>query len=303
MYSKYPQFFQNEKENSSSGIKFSNVIKTSPDISNLYRGEENLPSVIFGIPTLLMGIFGRVYPEVITIEEIKQHKLTNLSNDFHMVSMSENPQVALDWGQGCFITIDPTLFRTFAVDLHATYRHNNLNLPGRMERETEHVALAVPYCSIKKITINKKEVNNPFYVAISSDNQEAIKEFHGLYCQFVSLLRNKYAQKIDHHDEQLALREYVTAYLEFYAKHSGIDNPFNNTLQKLVELHPEFMGYFFQSNPQEPKADLMKDRAVIASDDLFKKHYYTQSLDELISHRAKEAVTYYDDDWAKPIYD
>ncbi len=303
MYSKYPQFFQNEKETSRSSIQFFNVIETPSTIRDLYRGIDNLSSVIFGLPTLLVGIFGRIYPEVITIEQIKQHKLTNLSNDYHMVSMSENLQVAFDWGQGCFITIDPTLFRKFTVDIHATYRKNDLNLPGRMERETEHVALAVPYCSIKKITIKNKEVNNPFYLAISSNNQEAIQVFNGIYCQLVSLLRNKYTQKLDDTEEKLALQEYITAYLQFYDKYSGVDNPFNKTLQELVELHPEFMEYFFQLNPQHSKSGLMSEHAIIASDNLFKEHYYTQSLDDSLSHRSKEAITCYDDDWARPCYE
>ncbi|KGP62886.1 hypothetical protein EP47_07740 [Legionella norrlandica] len=301
MYSKYPQFFPNAKEKSSSGIQFSNIVKTSSAIVDLYRGLDNLPTVIFGLPTLLIGIFGKTYPEVITIEQIKLHKLTNLSSDYHMVSMSQDPEVALDWGNGCFITIDPTLFRNFSVDVHATYRKNDLNLPGRMERETEHVALAVPYCSIKKITIKNKEVTNPFYLAIPSNNQEAIQAFSNIYCQFVSLLRNKYTQKMSDNEEKLALQEYVKVYLQFYEEYSGTDNPFNKTLQEIAELHPEFMGYFSQLNPQHAQSNLIKD--IIACDNLFKEHYYTRSLSTSLLSKPKEAITFYDDEWARPVYE
>ncbi|WP_318527909.1 hypothetical protein [Legionella longbeachae] len=197
MYDKHSQFFRNQKEKLALDIRFFNVIKTSATTYELYRGFDNLASVIFSLPTLLIGIFGKTYPEMIAIEQIKLHKLTNLSNDFHMVSMSEDFEVAFDWGNGCFITIDPVLFRSFTVDVHETYRKNDLNLPGRMEREKEHVVLVVPYCSIKKITVNNKDIANPFYLAISINNQEAIKAFKGIYCELVSLLRNKYTKELD----------------------------------------------------------------------------------------------------------
>ncbi|KTC83558.1 hypothetical protein [Legionella cincinnatiensis] len=303
MYSKHSQFFQNRKEKLPPDIQFFNVIKTPAAIHELYRGFDNLASVIFSLPTLLTGIFGKTYPEMITMEQIKLHKLTNLSNDFHMVSMSEDFEVAFDWGNKCFITIDPTLFRSFAVDIHETYRKNDLNLPGRMEREKEHVALAVLSCSIKKITIHNKEIDNPFYLAISEDNQEAIKAFHDIYGPFVSLLRNKYTKELDVDEEKLALREHVAAYLQFYDKYSGGNNPFNKTYQELVELYPDFMEYFFQLNPHQPKSDLIKNQAMASSDNLFKEHYYTKSIDASFISRAKEATTCYDDEWARPFYE
>ncbi|WP_115707844.1 hypothetical protein [Legionella sainthelensi] len=303
MYDKHNQFFQNQKEKLASEIRFFNVIKTSTATHELYRGFDNLASVIFSLPTLLIGIFGKTYPEMITMEQIKLHKLTNLSNDFHMVSMSEDIEVAFDWGNGCFIAIDPMLFRSFTVDVHETYRKNDLNLPGRMEREREHIALAVPYCSIKKVTINNKEITNPFYLAVSNNNQEAIKAFNGIYCRLVSLLRNKYTKELDAHEEKLALQEHVTAYLQFYEKHSGSDNPFNKTHQELVALYPEFMEYFVQLNPHHPTFDSIKDKVIASSDNLFKEHYYTKSIDASFIHRMKEATTCYDDDWARPFYE
>ncbi len=304
MPKKIPQFFQNAEEKSSSEIRFStHIIKTQPTIHDLYRGFDNLSSVIFGLPTLHIGIFGKTYPEVITHEEVRLHKLTNLSSDYHMVSMTESPQVASAWGQGCFVTIDPALFRHFTVDVHATSRTSGLNFPGRMEREKEHAALVVPYCSIKKITIKDKEMTNPFYLDISSSHQEAIEVFSEIYCKLVSLLRNKYMQQLGDEEEKLALQEYVAIYLQYYDQYSGADNPFNKTLQELVELYPEFMEYFFQLNPQQSRSGSMKDAAIIASDNIFKDHYYTQSLDTSSLHGPKVAITCYDDEWARPCYD
>ncbi|MCW8444742.1 hypothetical protein OQJ05_11845 [Fluoribacter gormanii] len=96
---------------------------------------------------------------------------------------------------------------------------------------------------------------------------------NGIYCQLVSLLREKYTQKLDDNKEKSALKEYVAAYLQFYDTYSGIDNPFNKTHQELVGRHPEFMEYFFQFNPQYAKSVLVKDLAVIATDNQFKEHY------------------------------
>ncbi|WP_233593674.1 hypothetical protein [Legionella qingyii] len=146
-------------------------------------------------------------------------------------------------------------------------------------------------------------MNNPFYLAISSDNQEVIHAFNAIYCQLVSLLRNKYTQKLDDNKEKLAIQEYVSIYLQFYNKYSVSDNPFNKPLQELVALHPEFMEYFFQLNPQHAKSILMKDETIMTSDNLFKEHYYTQSLDDSLSHRAKVAITCHEDDWARPFYE
>ena len=103
-------------------------------------------------------------------------------------------------------------------------------------------------------------------------------------------------------EEELLLREYVTVYLQFYDKYSGVSNPFNKTVQDLTELYSEFMEYFFQLNPQ-PIYGLIKDKAITSSDNLFKEHYYTQSVDASFIHKPKDATTCYDDDWARPFYE
>ncbi|HAT6937458.1 TPA: hypothetical protein ACJ6XF_002638 [Legionella pneumophila] len=304
MYSKYPAFFPNKNIKSFSGVQFSNIVKIPTAIESLYRGDNNLAGIIFLLPTLITGVFCHSFPEVVDMEQIRLHKLTNLSNDFHMVSMSEDPQIALDWGKGCFITIDPVLFSDYIVDVHATFSKNQLNLPGRMEREREHVALAVPFCSIRKITIHNKELVNPFYLSIPQDNKEARMEFNTLYCQLISLIRNKYSQEVNEKEEQTALRACTIAYLEFYAKFGGCDNPFDKTLAELVELYPEFMSYLLQSNCHlSSKTGLMKEIVVNSSDNLFKEHPYTKSIDASYIYRVKESTTCYEDDWAKPVYD
>ncbi|HAT8178314.1 TPA: hypothetical protein JA361_02310 [Legionella pneumophila] len=306
MYSKYPEysaFFPYKHTKSFSGVRFSNVVKTSSAIQSLYRGDNNLADVVFLLPTLLTGIFCQNFPEVVDMEQIRLHKLTNLSNDFHMVSMSEDPQIALDWGDGCYITIDPTAFSDYIVDVHATFSKNQLNLPGRMEKEKEHSALVVPFCSITKIMIHNKELINPFYVSISPDNHDAIREFNTLYCQLISLLRKKYTQEVDEEEEQVALRAYAIGYLDFYAKFSSCNNPFNKSLAELVELYPEFMEKFLQSSHLSSKTGLMKDIVLNSSDNLFKEHPYTKSIDASYIHRVKESTTCDEDDWAKPVYD
>lgn len=303
MYSKYPAFFPSKNTKSFSGVQFSNIAKTSSAIESLYRGDNNLSGVIFLLPTLFTGVFCQSFPEVVDIEQIRLHKLTNLSNDFHMVSMSEDPQIALDWGNGCFITIDPALFSDYIVDVHATFRKNQLNFPGRMEREKEHTALVVPFCSIKKITVHDKELVNPFYVSISPDNHEAIIAFNTLYCQLISLLRKKYTQEVDEEEEKIALRNYTMAYLEFYDKYSSSANPFHQSLSELFGLYPEFMENFFQSNHVTSKIGLLKDLALNSSDNLFNEHPYTKGIDVSYINRDKNSTTCYEDDWSKPVYD
>jgi hypothetical protein len=303
MQSKYPTFFPSNKIKSPSCVQFSNVVKTPATIESLYRGDHNLPAVIFLLPTLLTGVFCQSFPEVIDMEQIRLHKLTNQSGDFHMVSTSEDSQVAIIRGNGCFITIDPTLFSNYLVDLHATYRKNQQNFPARLELEEEHIALAIPFCSIKKITIHNKEFANPFYLKISADNQEAIMAFDTLYCQLVSLLRKKYTQEVDEKEEKIALRAYAIAYLEFYAQFSSSDNPFNKSLSELFKLYPEFIENCFQSNQAISKIDLLNDLILSLSENLFKEHPYTKAIDASYIHRTKNSTTCVEDDWAKPIYE
>ncbi|AWN75732.1 TPA: hypothetical protein ACTUT5_001918 [Legionella anisa] len=303
MYCKYPGFFPSKNIETFSGVQFSNVVKTSSAIQTLYRGDNHLSDVVFLLPTLLIGVFCQSLPEVVDMEQIRLHKLTNLSNDFHMVSMSEDLQIALDWGSGCFIEIDPSLFSNYVVDVHATFRKNQLNFPARMEREKEHTALIVPFCSIKKITIHYKELVNPFYVCISPDNHEATIAFNAFYCQLISLLRKKYTQEVAYEEEKTALYACVTAYLEFYDKFSGSGNPFNKSFSELLTLYPEFMENFFQSNHVTSKIGLMKDFFLSSSGNSFKEHPYTKIIDASYIHRAKESTTCDEDDWAKPGYD
>lgn len=302
MQSKYPAFFPSNKMKSFSCVEFSHVEKTSPAIKTLYRGDEHLPEIIFLMPTLITGVFCQCFPEVIDMEQIRLHKLTNLSNDFHMVSMSEDVQIASKWGRESVITIDPTLFSDYIVDVHASYRENNRTLPARMEREKEHIALAVPFCSIKKITIHNKEFLNPFYLNLSADNQEAIIAFDSLYCQLVSLLRKKYTQDVDKKEEKRALRAYTEAYLAFYNQFGGSENPFNKSLSELSTLYPEFAANFLNSNHITSQADVLNDLILSASENLFEEHLYTKAIDTSYIYRTKVSTTCDEDEWAKPNY-
>ncbi len=301
MYNKYSSFFLNKNIKSCYGVQFSNVAKTPSSIQSLYRGDENITEVIFTSSALITGIFCQSFPEVVAIEQIRLHKLTNLSNDFHMVSMTEEPQVANDWGRGNYITIDPTLFLKYIVDVHSTYHQNQFNFPGRMEREKEHIALVIPFCSIKKITINNTEFVNPFYIKILSDNEEAIQAFQTIYLQLISLLRNKYTQLISEPDERDALQTYVTAYLEFYNQFSAHDNPFKKSLFELSELYPDFMQHFSKANVTP--TDSLHDVIHTSSYDIFKKHPYLKKINAAYINRTKGSITCDEDDWAKPAYD
>ncbi|MCW8418202.1 hypothetical protein OQJ18_06790 [Fluoribacter dumoffii] len=301
MYTKSPEFFHKHKK-MSSGVEFSDVVNTSSAIETLYRGDKDVAKLFFLLPTLVLGVFGQHFPRVVNMEQIRLHKLTNLSGDFHMVSMTADPQIGLSWGDGYFITINPALFSRYSVDVHASYYKNQFNFPARMEREKEHLALAVPFCSIKKLSTPSSEWVNPFYLSISPDDKEALIAFSIIYRELVSLLRKKYTQEIEKEEEINDLGSYTRAYLEFYDQYSGNNNPFNKSISELFALYPEFMNNFFQSNPEIPKTGLLKDLVLSSSETLFNKHPYTKIIDASYIHRDKEGTTCYEDDWAKPIY-
>lgn len=302
MYNNYSAFFSSKNIKPSSALQFSNVEKIPLSIKSLYRGDSKLSEMIFLLPTLLMGVFCKSFPEVVNMEQLRLHKLTNLSNDFHMVSMSEDPQIAIDWGNGSYITIDPTLFSDNIVNVHESFKKNQLNFPSRMEKEKEHIALAIPFTSIKKITIDNKEFSNPFYVNISPNDQEAITVFDALYSQLIALLRKKYTQEIEPMEEKEILNDYVTAYLEFYAKFSTY-NPFQKSCLELFNLYPEFMDNFFRANHLASTNDVLQTILLNSSGGLFSDHPYTKSINASYISRIKESITCYEDDWAKPAYD
>lgn len=302
MYGKHFQFFQS-RDFSHPCAQFVGVKKIPDSILELHRGFEEIPSLMFRFPSLLLGIFGKTFPEVVSMREIGWHKLTNLSNDYHMVSMSTDPHLASVWGQGCSITIDPTLFRQYIVDVHESYYYQSLTLPGRMDRELEHAALGVPFCCIKTMMIKGVEIDNPFYLAIDNDHQEAKQAFNAIYTQFITLLRNKYSNERSDDEEQLALQDFVNTYLLFYEKYGASKNPFNKTIQELLELHPAFMQRFLELNPQLDQHTLMKDLAMMTAGNLFKEHDYTRSLGDVELSQPTAPITFYDDPWARPNYD
>lgn len=302
MLSKHLQFFQ-PIARPTPGVQLQGLIKLPDSIVQLHRGFKEIPSLMFHFPTLISGIFGLTFPSVISIEEIKLHKLTNLSNDKHMVSMSSDAVVAARWGQGCYITIDPTLFRQSIVDLHASYGFNGLTLPGRMKCELEHVALAVPFCCIKKITIQDEEIDNPFYITIDPSHLEAKQAFDAIYSQFIILLRNKYTKHLGDEEESRDLQDFVWNYIRFYEKYSIIVNPFNHTVRELFQKYPAFMGRFIALNPQLDHDTLIRDLAKQNAGNLFKEHQYTQSLTPDRLERTATPITIYDDPWARPNYD
>ncbi|KTD15995.1 Uncharacterised protein [Legionella lansingensis] len=293
-------------------IMFRNIVTTPENITELYRGFDEVSDILFDFPTIIVGIFGRCFPETITMEDVRLHKTTNYSNDYHLVGMSENQKVAQGMSsKESFITVDVALFRDFIIDVHKTYESNQLTFPARMQREVEHAALAILHCCIRSITVAGKEINNPFYLPLKADNLEAKEEFREIFLQYISLLRRKYNNAINEQEEKTALRNHVNAYLQFYDRHGGDNNPFNKTPEELAQTHPEFMTYFVAQqrglrdistmNQFFGKSSTMRDLAISIAEDVFNMHYYTKNM-TFISPKP-EPITCYDDPWARPMYD
>lgn len=301
MYHKYPGFFPAIK--SVASVQFTNVTLTSSGIKTLYRGDPHIPDIIFLMASVVTGVFCQSFPEVVGMEQIRLHKLTNLSIDFHMVSMSEDPEVAKSMGGGCILEIDPALFLHYCVDVHATFKRNELNFPSRMEREREHIALVLPFCSIKNIQIGNKFFENPFYLNISVNDLAALESFKSLYDQLILILRQKYTQLPDKQEEKTSLHAFSLAYLDFYNKYGGRSNPFNFTVDELTLRYPEFMTEFFQMNKLTTNGELMRDLFIRSSRHLFIEHPYTKNIGAAFINRTLESTTCNEDPWAKSVYD
>ncbi|STY28305.1 Uncharacterised protein [Legionella wadsworthii] len=300
MYHKYPGFFPAIK--SVASVEFTNVAMTSSGVKTLYRGDPHIPHIIFLMASVVTGVFCQSFPEIVGMEQIRLHKLTNLSNDFHMVSMTEDPEVAKSVGRGCILEIDPVLFLHDCVDVHATFKRNALNFPSRMEREKEHIALVLPFCSIKNIQIGDKFFENPFYLNIPVNDLAALESFKSLYDQLILILRQKYTQLPDEQEEKKSLHAFFLAYLDFYNKYSS-SNPFNFTLDELTLRYPEFMTEFLQMNKLTTNGELMRDLFIGSSHNLFIEHPYTKNIGDAYINRAKNSTTCEEDPWAKSVYD
>src|SRR3990167_9265754 len=116
-----------------------NLITTNSRINELYRGFPEIPTVCFELSTIALGLFGHIFPNIITMQDLRRHKTTNSTNDYHFLSMSEAVDIAKSLGNQTYIAIDPSYFRDSIIDLHGSYRSNSYTMPGRMSHEKEHV--------------------------------------------------------------------------------------------------------------------------------------------------------------------
>ncbi|VEG91544.1 hypothetical protein [Legionella spiritensis] len=297
-------FSPNQSSETIHGVKFIGMMNSSCDIPELYRGFGDISTTMFALPTICLGLFGHRLPERVTMEDIRLHKTTNITDDAHMVSLTTNKQVAKDWGNKNYITLDPVLFRQYVIDVHKTYTYHHYNLPGRMEREAEHVALAVLFCSVKSITLGDTDIKNPFYVAIDEHNQEAIQAFENLYLDYLTLLRTLREQPGQAEEASGLLVEFVEAYLSFYDKFAGPDNPFDKTADELLIHYPEFVTRFLQqADHVDCQTVTFKELARTSNKNLIENHAYGRTLTQATPFNPSQIVTCYDDPWSYSTYE
>ena len=306
MFSRQSFFPSIHQHSHSDTLHFSNVVKTNQYVSETYRGFDQIPRTMFHLPTLVLGLFGREFPDILTMDHVIKHKTSNYAEKHILVSLSVNKELAEQWGNGNYITVDMALFREFSVDIHRSYAAQSLVLPARMEKEKEHATLLVLYSSIRSITMLGKEILNPFYLKINPDNIESNEAYKAVYLQLITLLRNKYKQQMSPYEEQAALESYAAVYLKLYETCCGPENPFNKTLKELTQQYPDFMHYF--NDALGAKLSLMAedetlgDRIIIDAKDALKDHVYGKSIN-VPSRITDYEASCYSDPWAGNVYD
>ncbi len=282
----------------------SQVVVSNKTIKELYRGFTDITEVCFTLPTVLFGLFGRIHPEVMTVEMIKRHKTTNYSPSEHFVAMTTDVEVAKVQGDKSFITIDPALLRNHLVDVHQTYTQNMITIPGRMSSEAEHISIALLFCSIKSFTLKGDIVSNPFYLSVNESNSNIMHDYAQLYECYLTLLRMKHQNTLTKQDEMIGLTKFINGYLMFYQNYVMGVNPFNLTLDELSKQYPDFMK-FFSLQKNTDSLTLFKPRETIGdvamkfSVTLFDHHPYIQSL---VLDNANQSLTIYEDEYARPVY-
>ena len=251
------------------------------------------------------------------MEDLHLHKTTNITNEYHMIGMSEDEPIAKSWGKNNFITIDPALFRDYLLDVHRSYSRNGYNFPGRMLQETEHVALTVLYCSIKSITVDGKTIANPFYLNLDmiQEKDNLLSSFEKLYFDHLDLLRKKYNGTLSEIDEAKLATEFVKAYLALYTDCKK--NPFAMTIHEFSKTYPDYMNHFILNDSKlDNKAlsssfslslfnqhETFGDIALREAPAIFKNHEYIKNMTKEHKINDKTKVTCYDDEYARPVYD
>lgn len=287
-------------------ITFNQLTLCSPDVKELYRGFKEIPHVMFQLSTLVLGIFCRKIPETISMAEIRLHKTSNMPGEHYFVGMSEKEIIAKQLGNGCLMTIDPTLLRNHIVDVHKTYKAHGLNLPGRMQQEAEYIAVAIPIFTMKSITLADKKMPNPFYIYIEENSQAAKTAFNELYTAYIHLLRLQQSTL----DLKEALQHFLGLYFNFYEQFATV-NPFKKTLQQLNTEYPAFMQQFDAENPAYglssslglfKRAPTLEELVLQAGMHIIDQHEYVKAYKKELHHHRK-AQTCYEDDYAKPVYD
>jgi len=313
--------FNRQREEDSLKIIISDSLTTTRhSIRELYRGFNELPDIFFKLPTLVAGVFCRYYPDCLSINEVAMHKTINKDNNFRFMGMSESKEVSNGWGNSIetYITIDPTLFRDFIIDVHASYERNMRNFPGRMAREVEHIALGTLFCSIKSLTVNGKTTLNPFYIVIDPENKYAIQKFKVIYTQYLNFLKGIYNQKTTPEENKLSVENHTKLYLAFYAEFCGTNNPFHLTLSELKKIYPDYMQLFINYNDDlilqstvlkgnqysifKKNIDLesITLQQIITNNELaiFNEHFYIKNINKTFETAKQEVTTCYNDSYS-----
>jgi hypothetical protein len=279
------------------------LVNIDAGVEVLYRGFDDIVPMIYAMPVILGGIFGRHYPDEVSIWEVRNHKITNLSSEYYFAAMTTSLDVARARGQGDYLQIDPALFRGRIIDVNKSFSRRSFTMPSMMSAEAEQIAVAIPYCAIKSLCIQGDLLPNPFYVADA--DARAQTEYAAIYEIYLNLLHDKFNHALSSSEEEQSTREYVRKYLDFYADFGGKNNPFDMTIDELAAKHPQFAGQMqrqcsFTSGPslfQQRKT--LADLALHIADKVLSLHPYCQN----IPATKPECTTVYDDEYARPQYE
>lgn len=299
-----PCFFSQHKTSSSvHGVEFYQTVSTPKEVRELYRGFHHVSGVMFNLSTMIFGLFGHTLPQRVSMTEIKLHKVSNLSNDAHMLGMSSDEAVAKDWGRNEYITVDPSLIRPFLVDVHATYSRHLYTFPARMLREKEHVGLAVLSCNVKTITLGEEVIVNPFYINRNDAVEEIRDAYSTLYLDYLCLLRAIPEKKADRESLKELITVFVEGLLAFYETYSGDKNPFDKSISNLSETHPLFMSHFLKHQTIEDQSITMKDLVFSNLEGLLLDHPHIETILNPKTVKEADIVTVYDDPYSYSQYD
>lgn len=301
--------FSNTQNKTVLKISFDQMQMTQKDVTKLYRGIHELGELFFTLPVITGGLFCRQYPSVMTIDSIIDHKTINNDDSKHFIALSENLAKAKDYGRGQFMIVDPMFIRKYLVDVDATYVKHDRMVPQKMVDEKEHICLVLPYCSIEGVYLNDQYYKNPFYHGAMNATEETLKDFSVYYTAYTNFLKKKYGTDMSEYETACELEKILQHYLQFYAKHVH-DNPFSKPFHWLLSqkgyLHSldqqkmnsnDYDFGFFKSEKTLAEIALQQTKSIIDA------HPYSLHMSERITRRRQKAMRYYDDPWAKGVYD